>query len=290
MTDPILPRRIDRLSAIADAFDLFLVDVWGTIYDGQAAFAGVADRMVELRRLGKRIVLLSNSPQVPATVAGRMQRIGIDRSCFDAIVTSGGETRAALSNPDRPDMARFSGRVLQFGPGRFPDTLPPNRFEQTTDIGDADWILNAGPDQALETVADYEPILHAGVRRRLPMMCANPDRIVHHGAETHVCAGALADRYAELGGYVHAIGKPHGAVFARCLALFPEIAADRVIMVGDNLETDIMGANRAGIASLLIAAGVHALIGEQGKLDCDRLQALQRHHGVQPDYVIERIA
>ena len=70
-------------------------------------------------------------------------------------------------------------------------------------------------------------------------------------------AGALAQRYALLGGDVRYHGKPHASVYDATFALLGGVARSRILAVGDGIRTDILGANLAGIASAFIAGGVH---------------------------------
>lgn len=274
---------------VADRFDGFVFDVWGTVYDGELVFPDVLDVFTELRGLGKRIAFLSNSPQLPSVVAGRLERIGIEAKYHDGIVTSGGETHRRLAAAPGLEMKAFQGRVYQTGPDRFPDTLPVGHSPIAESIDDADWVLNAGPNHPPETLDDYAPVLERAATRGLPMLCANPDRIVFQGTDRHICAGALAERYAALGGNVSYIGKPHGAVFERCQEMLEIDKPGDILMIGDNLETDILGANRIGHHSLLIASGVHALLESDGDMDFSRLDDLEASIGGRPDYVIDKL-
>lgn len=280
---------IAGLHEIADAYDGFVFDVWGTVYDGTKVFPDVIEALTALRKRGKPVAFLSNSPQLPSVVATRLVGIGIEPACHDGIVTSGGETHHQLSEGKEPKIADFKGPVYLTGPDRFPDTLPRDQFPEAGSIEDADWILNAGPNLPPDTVADYDERLHAAAGRGLPMLCANPDREVLHGTDRQICAGALAERYSELGGQVHAIGKPFGAVFDRCRELLDLTSGDRILMVGDNLETDILGANRAGFGALLIASGVHALSSPDQPIDLDRLSTLQQQLSARADHVLARL-
>jgi HAD superfamily hydrolase (TIGR01459 family) len=280
---------LSGLSTIAERYDGFVFDVWGTVYDGGKVFPDVIGVFAELRELGKRIAFLSNSPQLPSVVAGRLEQIGVEAKYHDGIVTSGGETHRRLSAATDPEMQAFKGRVYQTGPDRFPDALPVGVAPAVASVAEADWILNAGPNLPPETLGDYEPMLVEAVARRLPMLCANPDKTVVHGAERHICAGVLAERYTALGGEVHYIGKPHGAVFDRCQRVLEIADPDKILMVGDNLETDILGANRIGCHSLLIASGVHCLVENDGGVAFPDLGALETDIGAYPDYVIDKL-
>src|SRR6266403_1275228 len=127
-----------------------------------------------------------------------------------------------------------------------------------TDIEAADFILNTGPWGWEEKAEHYEAVMRAGSARGVPMICANPDLIVHHGGKVAICAGTLAQRYETLGGRVRWHGKPFPSVYHTCFGLLGDVAMDRILAIGDSLRTDIAGANGVGIASVLIAGGIHA--------------------------------
>ncbi len=280
---------LSGLRDIAERYDGFIFDVWGTVYDGGQVFPEAPPVFERLRELGKRIVFLSNSPQLPAVVAERLERIGIPPALHDGIVTSGGETHRQLTHPTLAGMERFNGPVYQTGPDRFPDTLPKQLFPTVGTVAEAGWILNAGPNLPPDTLALYEERLAEGAARHLPMLCANPDRVVLQGSERHICAGALAERYEALGGTVIHIGKPHPMVFERCGAVLGIAEPAQILMVGDNFETDIRGANRFGCGSLLIASGVHGLATPDGGIRSDALGDLEASLRAHPDHLIDRL-
>jgi len=277
------------LDSIADQYDGFIFDVWGTVYDGGRIFPDVAQVFEGLRRLSKRVVFLSNSPQLPWVVGERLSGIGLAAGCHDGIVTSGGETHFQLSAGGLPELAPFTGSVYLTGPDRFPDTLPRDHAIIAKSISDADWILNAGPNHPPETLDDYEERLRDGAARGLPMLCANPDKTVLHGGDRLICAGALAERYVLLGGTVTYIGKPHALVFKRCAEMLGITKPERILMVGDNLETDVLGANRVGCHSLLVASGVHGLLESDGTVALSRLGELESFFSARPNHVISEL-
>jgi ribonucleotide monophosphatase NagD (HAD superfamily) len=89
----------------------------------------------------------------------------------------------------------------------------------------------------------------------LQMVCANPDIVVPRGDRFVDCAGALARAYEAIGGEVLYYGKPHLPIYKTALEAAGN--AKRPLVIGDGLETDIRGANRAGIDALFVAHGVH---------------------------------
>jgi ribonucleotide monophosphatase NagD (HAD superfamily) len=89
------------------------------------------------------------------------------------------------------------------------------------------------------------------------MICANPDLEVIRGGARVICAGALAQCYAAMGGEVRSLGKPDPAIYPRVFAMLG-LAPARVMAVGDALRTDIAGAAAVGIASAWVLGGIHA--------------------------------
>ena len=93
------------------------------------------------------------------------------------------------------------------------------------------------------------------------MICANPDKMVRKGSRLLYCAGALAEKYSELGGHVLMAGKPYEPIYDLALQKAGAIAGhgierSKVLAIGDGPETDIKGAADYGLAAVLIADGV----------------------------------
>lgn len=280
-----MPTPIASLGEIADAYDGFIFDVWGTLYDGEDAFAGALAAVRGLAGMGRRLVVLSNSPRVPQVVGERLRRIGFDLDWFVDIVTSGGMVNDLVGGRRIPLAVRLGERVLWLGRERFPDALPEGSFRPVDGVEAADWVLAAGPASGTDAIEDYEPLLAAARARGLPLVCANPDRAVIHGGMRQICAGSLAERYADLGGEVHYFGKPYPEIFERCLDRLAIADRRRVLVVGDNLETDILGASRTRLDSLLLAGGVHAEELDGGT----DLAGLIRRHPAPPTFVAARL-
>ena len=93
------------------------------------------------------------------------------------------------------------------------------------------------------------------------MICANPDILVERGHEIIYCAGALAADYEARGGKVTYAGKPHAPIYERTCARSPASGAapspkEKILCIGDGVETDLHGAHRAGLRSVFIASPI----------------------------------
>ena len=96
----------------------------------------------------------------------------------------------------------------------------------------------------------YKLFLKKYVSKKL--VCTNPDLTVHRGNLEELCAGSIAKVFEELGGEVVYFGKPHKEIYKMC---FHE--NEKVLAIGDNLRTDIKGANNLNIDCIFISDGVH---------------------------------
>ena len=85
------------------------------------------------------------------------------------------------------------------------------------------------------------------------MICTNPDLIVDRGNVRELCAGSVAMVFEKMGGEVIYFGKPHPEVYNQSI----NNVGKKVLAIGDNLNTDIRGANLLNYDSLLICNGIH---------------------------------
>jgi HAD superfamily hydrolase (TIGR01459 family) len=93
------------------------------------------------------------------------------------------------------------------------------------------------------------------IQNKIPVICANPDKIATHGDKTRKCAGYIADKILAKGGRVIFIGKPYPLIYEIIMEKYSCTDKSKVLMVGDTIETDVRGAKQAGIVSLLVLTG-----------------------------------
>jgi HAD superfamily hydrolase (TIGR01459 family) len=283
---------VDGLAPIADRYDGFILDVWGVLHDGVAPYPGVVDALGQLKARSKRVVLLSNAPLRADRVAARLEKIGVARSLYQAVVTSGEEVWQNLRTRTDPLYASLGQHCLFIGSPRHRGMLDGLGLIEVESAGAADFILDTGPDDLDDEATRYRALLEDAAGRRLPMLCANADLHVMQGDTLIACAGMLAKIYESMGGPVRWHGKPHGSVYATCLDLLGVAEWSRLLCVGDSLRTDIAGARAAGLDSMLVAGGIHAEelgVAAGGRLDPDFV-AVWLGDRPRPDYVIDRLA
>lgn len=243
-------------ATLAGRYDGFILDLWGVIHDGTKPYPGAVETLARLKDSGKPTVLLSNAPRRGAALIEQMASIGIERQLYGAVMSSGEAVHLELQARTDPVFAKLGHRLYHLGPDRDRNVFEGLAYEAVP-FEQADFILNTGPVSFDDSVADYEGVLSQGARRGLPMICANPDITVIRLGVPIVCAGALAERYKELGGTVTQRGKPDPAIYPACLKALNLKPGQKALAVGDGLHTDIAGANAAGIDCVLVAGGIH---------------------------------
>jgi HAD superfamily hydrolase (TIGR01459 family) len=245
------------ISALVNDYDGFILDQWGVLHDGTRPYAGAAECLQRLRGTRKRIVVLSNSGKRASDNLRLMAGMGFDTALIDRVISAGEHARGALQARADRFHAALGRRCYAFTRGGDRSLLDGIGLELVDRIEDADFLAVLGSDAPRRLVGDYEAELRAGIARRLPMVCANPDlfRLTPDGITE--AQGVLARRYEVLGGEIFYHGKPYPAIYRSCLAAlgFPP---ERVIAIGDSIEHDILGAARLCIRSALIPGGVHA--------------------------------
>jgi len=268
---------VDGLSEIAPDYDALVCDVWGVLHDGRRAHEGAVDALRRFRKACGPVVLLSNAPRPAAAVAEQFERLGVPENCYDAIVTSGAAAHDDLGR--RAVGARLP--ILHIGPERDRGVFEDLAVD-CVDAQHAQVALCTGlHDDETETPDDYREMLAHLAARHLTMLCANPDVLVQRGSTLVWCAGAIARIYEEMNGKVVYFGKPHLPVYDIALSRARDSASRDIrkpLAIGDGLQTDIKGANRAHIDALFIADGVHGE--ELGSVTAENLATLFEKAGV----------
>jgi HAD superfamily hydrolase (TIGR01459 family) len=261
---------LSGIRELAQSSDAWFVDVWGVMHNGAVAFQAAVDACTEFRKAGGYVVLLTNAPRPGPAVVHQISRIGVPQSAYNAVLSSGDVTRGLVTEwRDK--------RIHHLGPDRDRGIFEGIDLNYATSI-DADIVVVTGLlDDETETPADYTTALKSLQRRSIAMLCANPDLKAERGNKLVYCAGALAQAYEGFGGDVVYAGKPHLPIYDLAMSMIEDgrgeaTPKERILAIGDGLETDIAGAAAAGLRSVFVASGLHMEKGQ--KLSPDTIEAL----------------
>jgi HAD superfamily hydrolase (TIGR01459 family) len=278
----------ERFSTLAANYDAVLSDVWGVIHNGVAATAEACDALIRFRKQGGTVMLITNAPRPGEVVTTFLDKVGVPRSVYDGIVSSGDVTRSVMA-------ARTEKSVFHIGPERdLPifDGLGLNFVP----LQQAQYVVCTGlRDDTVETPESYRAELNELRRRNMFMLCGNPDLVVERGDTLIYCAGALADLYHSLGGEVLYAGKPHRPIYDLAIERVTKARGGtpplrRVLAIGDSIRTDLTGATQFGLDCLFVTAGIHAEeLGGRHAPDLPALDKMFAEAGVRPQAVMPRL-
>jgi HAD superfamily hydrolase (TIGR01459 family) len=244
------------LSQIAGHYDAVLCDVWGVVHNGVVAFPSAYEALADYRKSGGRVVFITNAPRPSAPIVELLDGFGVPRAAYDAIVSSGDATRAMI--------APYRGKVIHhIGPATLDDGLYEGLGIIRGRAEEAEAVVVTDLDTDDDTPEMYNDRATLWLERGLPLICANPDKVVEQGDRLIYCGGALADLYEARGGVVRMAGKPFAPIYDEALRL-AEVAAgrsiprSRILGIGDSVRTDATGAAAFDIDLLFITGSIHA--------------------------------
>jgi HAD superfamily hydrolase (TIGR01459 family) len=247
---------VTSLSAIAENYDAVLSDVWGVVHNGIAAHPSAVEALLRFRQGGGRVVLITNAPRPSPPIVDMLDWLSVPREAYDAIVSSGDVTRAMLTP--------YRGQTLHYvGPKEENDGLFEGLDITLGPAEEAKAVIVTDLDDDNETPDDYNDRITVWLKRKLPMICANPDRVVEHGDQLIYCGGALADLYEARGGMIKMAGKPYRPIYDEALRQADKAAGrpvdrTRILAIGDSVRTDAIGAANAGLDLMFITGSIHA--------------------------------
>lgn len=241
-----------NVSSFADKYDAFILDIWGVIHDGQNTYPDVEDCMKQLHAAGKKIIFLSNAPRRSHKVSSVLAKFGITANLYQDAVSSG-EVAFELIRRNEKENSKF----VYIGPEKDRDLLDKSGFVEVQNSENADFAVATGFDNDDSTLEEKLPQIESCLNNKLKMYCVNPDLIVVRQDKTSMlCAGVIGEYYRDNGGETVFIGKPYNEVYEKCFELLGDIPKEKIVAVGDNLDTDILGASQAGIDSILCLGGI----------------------------------
>ena len=247
-------KELEHISEIFKNYDTFVIDLWGVMHDGIKLNSKAIEAVDHLNNNDKKIVFLSNAPRPSSKVIDFLLKIKVDKKYLTNVMTSGEAAMQAINQ------YKFGKKFFHLGPPRDSSIFEKIK-NNLTSIDNCDFILCTGlfdeddPDlnkkQLHENDMDYYKNFLASYSSK-KLICTNPDLIVHRGDKKEYCAGYIAKIFEELGGKVIYYGKPHKEIYELCFK-----KNEKVLAIGDNLRTDIKGANNLNKDCLFITGGVH---------------------------------
>lgn len=278
---------IVNLSKIANDYDTFVFGFNGVLYDGEKIFPDAVKCLNNLSSLGKKIAIISNSHLRIAEIVEILKKNSVDINIFSNIVTAGEILHYKLKYAQN-DYEAIGNRYFHLGNNKNKSVFCGLNFEEVSKIEEAHFIYMSevfSPDDSIDI---YKPYLDQAVSLALPFVCAGNDTSCFINGKLCLSSGAVAENYAILGGRILTLGKPDVRVVQYALE---DIAQnENILIIGDNVATDIKAASLLGFDSILISKGRHVnFLGEGYIPDVAKTRELSNSYDVSPSCVISAI-
>jgi len=260
MSEPLSKASLD---ALIETYDGFLIDAYGVLVDKGSAMPGARELLARLDAVGRPWLVVTNSAsRLPETLSAELGAFGL-QVAPERFLTSG-----ALLAEHFAEQGLAGSRCVVLGTqeSRIYTERASGHVVPLNEETDAE-VLIVADQKGVHCLRDMDLavslILHRmDAGRPLHLLLCNPDLIYPVGeGQFGFTAGGLAamleavvrERYpAAAKGFVR-LGKPHRPMFS---AARRRLDADRPLLIGDQLGTDILGAERNGIDSVLVGTGL----------------------------------
>ncbi|GGO24700.1 haloacid dehalogenase [Microbispora rosea subsp. aerata] len=246
--------------ALVDAYDTLLLDLDGVVYLGRHAVPGAAEALVKARDRGVRLAFVTNNAsRTPGAIAQHLNQLNIPAAAEDVVTSAQAAARLVAEH------VPAGSAVLVVGGMGLRMALREHGLRPVTTAMDAPAAVVQGFADNLSYGLLSEGAL--AVRQGAWFVAANGDATMPTGRGKQPGNGSLSRVIATATGVEPVIaGKPEPPLHRESMI---RTRAERPLIVGDRLDTDIEGATRAGVDSLLVLTGV------AGALDV--LTAAPRH-------------
>lgn len=249
--------------------DGIILDAFGVFWAGgnEGFYPGSLTVFERLAQKGVFVVILSNGTMLSSKAKSKYASSGLKDFFYVDLLTSGEITRQffldeekllelGLKAPRKTYWVYKSQHPLYGSP--HVEIFKGTGYIRVENLEAADFIYVGiphveGQDQKNSKIFENE--IDELVLSNKPMVVANPDRFVQEGnGQLFVRQGEIGRLYELAGGKVFVLGKPSKVAFEAAISVLKEkgVSRDSIWMVGDNVETDIMGGNNYGIRTLLV--------------------------------------
>ena len=244
-----------EITEIISKYKVILCDVWGVLHNGKDLFENAVESLLKYSKSGGYIVLITNAPRPSIDVIKQLNQMGLNKNCYNLIVSSGDVTRFWLQSLNKTSL-------YHLGPERDKSIFLDLDINFSNSKNCQSVLCTGLYNDETDVLDDYNDLLNLFLSKKIVMHCANPDLTVIRGDKTILCAGSLAEYYANKGGQVKYFGKPFEYIYEFAIKEVNKnnnfkVKKSEILAIGDGLKTDILGAGNFGIDSFFIINGVH---------------------------------
>jgi HAD superfamily hydrolase (TIGR01450 family) len=253
--------KIDNFKSIVDKYEVIFFDAFGVLKNYKGLLPGIEKTFSYIESQNKEYYIVTNdASRSPMQLAESYHRLGLEAITSDRIISSGMLAKEYL------DLKVHDGIVAYLGTensAHYIDstglyTLPISDINDTN-IEKVNALVFLD-DEGFEWERDLNKVVNLLRKRTIPAIVANTDYAYPvNKREIAIAVGGIASMIENIVGreFIR-FGKPDSQMFMFAYDLIREyrpITKKDVVMVGDTLYTDILGANKFGMDTVLVFSG-----------------------------------
>jgi HAD superfamily hydrolase (TIGR01450 family) len=254
-------KRIDNFKSIIDKYKIVFFDAFGVLKTYSGLVPGIEKTFDYLAKEGKEYYIVTNdASRGPHQLAESYHRMGLHAITEDRIVSSGMLTKEFLDLKVPDGIVAYLGtpNSAHYIEGSGLQTLPMSQVnESNIDKVSAVIFLD---DEGFDWCSDLNKTVNLLRKKPLPAIVANTDRAYPLTTNNvSIAIGGIAAMIESVvGKQFIRFGKPDSQMFMFAYDLIREyrqISKSDIVMVGDTLNTDILGGNKFGLDTVLVLTG-----------------------------------
>jgi HAD superfamily hydrolase (TIGR01450 family) len=230
--------------------DLVLADLDGVVYTGPDAIPHAVDSLNGVAETIKVGYITNNASRTDASVAEHLRELGLHVEPQDVVTSPQAAVRLLSQH------VPAGSTILVVGGDGLVDEVQKGGFSVTRSAEDnpAAVIQGFSPEVGWAQLAEASFALQGRTESERPWIATNTDWTIPVARGIAPGNGTLVSAVHTAAGRLPLVaGKPEVAIFEEAVARFQ---ATKPLFIGDRLDTDILGANRAGIDSVLVLTGI----------------------------------
>ncbi len=268
---------------LVESYDTILLDAYGVLVSSEAAIPHALAFIDHLNKIGKEYRIVSNdASKLPATALARYRGFGLNL-CDDSVLSSGSLLKSYF------ETERLVGaRCVVLGPNDSKEYVKL-AGGSVVEVSDAFDVLVVCDEMGFQFLETMDKVLSALIRKiargdSVRLIAPNPDLIYPSSQGFGFASGTMAQMFEEALKLrfpgrndlcFTRLGKPFSPIFEEARR---RCRGKNMVMIGDQLETDIRGASNFGIDSALVATGIV------------NPEDLMKHDGPRPTFQLTSLA
>jgi HAD superfamily hydrolase (TIGR01459 family) len=280
--------KIHSVYEISKKYDLVLFDIWGVLIHElgkhpNQEITNIVNQII----LEREVYFVTNAPRTKEYVKNLVSNINIHQ---DKIITSGTMSIGMLQK-SKKYFGIQNPNVYLLGLDSHKPIVKESGVNEVFEVENADLMILAIHSEN-EIVEDYNKIFEICIKRNMPVMVANPDKILSSSGRITYLAGSYAEVYKSLGGnnLIYS-GKPYPDIFNYAIKeASMDVKNHKILMIGDTIDMDILGARNVGIDSGLTVKTGNAnymSLKHEAESYIEQCEAMCKTHEILPTYFVE---